>query len=206
MKLSTKQTLILVILLVFFVLGGYYFLFVLIKNKNEKVSLFSQEIDLYLERESMRRTTEKTAEELSEKIQKLESYFLHKDEVVPFIESIEDAGGKSGVDVSIASVGVTGAPQIVESTGVGSGVVDEKKDEMLALRLDVKGSWGNVMNFVSYIENLPYKVSVDRVLFHKNSSVDMFFTAGEKNTASIGQKSSIPAWSATIEMSVLTLK
>lgn len=204
MKLSTKQTLIVVILLVVLVLGGYYFLFALIKSKNEKVSLFSQEIDLYLERESMRRTTEKTAEELSEKIQKLDSYFLHKDEVVPFIESIESAGSKSGVVVNIASVGVIG-PQIVESASVG-GSADGKKDETLELRLDARGSWGNVVNFVSYIENLPYKVSVERAVFHRGSSVSTFFGAGENSAVSAGGKSIAPEWSVTIEMSVLTLK
>lgn len=196
MKLSTKQTLLVVLLLLLFVMVGYYFLFDLIKSKNQKVSIFSQEIDLYLERESMRRTTEKTAEELSEKIQKLDSYFLHKDEVVPFIESIENAGGKSGVVVDIVSVDVTNDPTVNNS---------DRKDEMMDLRLSVKGSWGNVINFISYVENLPYKVDVSNVVFRRDSAIAPFFGVGEA-ASKVGGDSGVPEWSAAIQMGVLTLK
>lgn len=207
MNLSTKQTLLIVLFLVLAVLGGYYFLFDMIKAKNKQVSLFYQEIDLYSQRESMRRTTEKTAEELSEKIQKLDSYFLHKDDVVPFIESIEKAGKKSGVEASIVSVGVSGAPEMVESSGTSSGgVVQDKNSEVLALRLDVKGTWSDVLSFVSYIENLPYKVSIGGVVFHRNSSVPLFFNTENNSSAQGLEKNNAIVWTATMEMKVLTLK
>ncbi len=201
MNLSTRQILISVSVLLVLVLGGYYFLFLTIKSKNEKVSSFSQEIDLYSEREALRRTTEKTADELSEKIKKLDSYFIHKDEVVPFIENIENAGGESGVSVSIVSVGVDALSQV---GGGSSDNIPLDKSEKLILRLDAKGSWGNVVNFISYLENLPYKISINRVALHKNSSVQPFFSAGEAPI----KKSDNPTadWSSTIEMSVLTLK
>ncbi len=201
MIFSTKQTLITVLILVLIAIGGYYFLFDVIKSKNKKASLFSQEIELYSQRHSARLAKEKTAEELKEKIEKLESYFLHKDDIVPFIENIESVGKKSGADVSIVSVGVVGTPQAVQAGGTNQ----DKKDEVLSLRLDVRGKWDGVMNFVSYVENLPYKVSLDRVLFYKNSSIPLFFdTQNPSVNESTGSNTS--EWTATIEMSVLTLK
>ncbi len=188
MTLSTKQTLILIIILVLIVLGGYYFLFSTIKHTNEKASLFSQEIDLYAQREATLKNTQKMAEELNTQMEKLGSYFLHTNDTVPFIELVEGAGVKTGVNVTIGSI----SPVVTADSTV--------KGEMIALRLEARGSWSNIYNFILYMENLPYKVSLEKVNVSRSSSVPFYFA--QNGTA----VSAVPEWSATIEMNVLTIK
>jgi hypothetical protein len=195
MTLSVKQILILVSVLFLLVLGGYYYIFYIIKNKNEKISTFSQEIELYSQRESLRKATEKTADDLSEKITKLESYFLHKDELVPFIEKIEDSGKRMNVSVSIISVNLDESLKGAQA----------KNGERFVLRLNTKGSWSNVVKFVSYLENLPYKIFVSRVSFIKDSALKPFFITEDGPKAVSFENDTASTWSANIEMSVLTL-
>jgi hypothetical protein len=191
---------------------GYFFLFTNIRGKNQNASLLSQEIDTYAESRSLREKSDKAVEEQREQIEKVDSYFLHKSEVVPFIEMIEDAGRKSGVQVLISNVGVEGAVGIASDgtggagAGAGSGAGEvataEKKDQTLTLRLDAKGSWSNVTRFVSYVENLPYKVSIERVDLNRSSSVAQFFATSEDKKSSLGT----PSWNVAVDMNVLTLQ
>ncbi len=205
MTLSNKHILLLAIFILLFALGGYYFLFSVIESKNENAFLLSQEIDTYAQSESTRTQSDGVVEEQKDKIAEVGLYFLHKNEVVPFIEMVEDSGRKTGVVVTIGTVGV----------GLGDGVGE---NAMLKMRFEARGSWSNVNRFISYIENLPYKVALSKVDVTSASSVSQFFAnAGASGSASagasdVGKKTATaktvvaPVWNATIEMSVLTLQ
>ncbi|MSR73361.1 hypothetical protein EXS61_02040 [Candidatus Parcubacteria bacterium] len=205
MTLSNKHTSLLAIFILLLALGGYYFLFSVIKSKNENAFLLSQEIDTYAQSESTRTQSDRVVEEQKDKIAEIGLYFLHKNEVVPFIETVENSGRKTGVEVTIVTVDV----------GVGEG-----ENAMLTMRFEARGSWNNVNRFISYIENLPYKVSLSKVDVTRASSVSQFFaSAGTGAGASVGAGGSAgdvgkktatavvaPVWNVTIEMSVLTLQ
>lgn len=190
MTLSNKHILFITIFILLLTLGGYYFLFSIIESKNKNTFLLSQEIDTYAQNESMRRQNNKVTEEEKDKIEKIDTYFVHKNEVVPFIETVEDAGKKTGVVVTIGTVSAT-------------------EDSTFTLRLDAHGSWSDVNRFLLYLENLPYKVTLSKVDLNKASSVERFYAnvnadGNVKKATPVSPVS--PVWNAIIEISVLTLK
>lgn len=185
MLLTNKQIFILSIVVLLITVGGYYFFFSIIENKNKNISFLSQEIDTYAQNESVRTQSNKVAEEQKDKIEKIDLYLLHKNEVVPFIETVEGAGKKTGAVVKIGTV------------NVGS-------DSVLAIRLEARGSWNNINRFLSYLENLPYKISLSKVDLNRASSVSQFYANSEVGVNKI--IAGAPVWNATVEMSVLILQ
>lgn len=189
MKISIKKSFLISAVVVLFVISGYVTFFLIIKHKNEQVSLFSQEIELYTNRENSIRNADKIAEDFKEDIEKLNSYFLTEDNVVSFIETIEDFGQKSDVEIKIGSVDVA-QPNSKKST-----------DSTLTLRVDAKGSWSSVLTFMEYIENTTYSIDLNKVALSSVSSVVPFF--GTKDV-SISKDTS--QWNASFELSVFTIQ
>ncbi len=187
MKLSTKQILIVSILLVVATLVGYAFLLMDIKNKNQKASALFAEIDQYAEHQAELRVMDKFAEKLRGDIEKIDSYFVHKDDVVSFIEVLEGAGARVGADVSIGSITLEEAPADAPDTA-----------EKLFVRVDAKGSWSAVTAFLSSVEHMPYRMFIDRVAVERNAPPAPFFASTEAPATEKG------AWSVVFDMRVLT--
>ncbi len=191
MKFSTKKILILVSVLVLIFLSGYAFLFFGIKWKNEKSFVLSQEIDEYVIRESTLKSNDKTAQDLASQINLLGPYFVKEADVVSFIEIIEDAGKKNDAVVTIGTIGVV----------VGG---DESvKQQTLSLRFDAKGSWSNLRNLISYLENLPYKITFEKVSLNAEFSPVPFFKDPEIEGV---EKSDLQTWGGVFEINVVTHK
>lgn len=83
-------------------------------------------------------------------ISQIDSFFIAPDGVVGFITFLETLGKDSGVAIAIGSVDVN----------------PDSKDpndfkESLNLKLEIEGTWQNVLYFLSRLENLPYQVQFD---------------------------------------------
>lgn len=192
MKRSINTSFVLSILIALLFVAGYVMFFVVIKHTNEDVSMLAHEVDIYAAREAMLRNTDKLAEDLKEDIEKLGTYFLTKDDVVSFIETVEQAGATSDVDLTIGSVAVI--PQTpVEGQS-------ENAYETLTLRVDAVGSWSNILTFLEYVQHMPYKLQMDRVSVSKVSSVIPFFGGKE------GAVEKTPQWNSSFEIQVRTIQ
>lgn len=211
-NLFIQRTLLVMIVIVIVALGGYYVLFHIIKQTNEKTSELAKEIEQYTEQAEVLRSADKVADALQEDIEKINSYFLGKEQVVSFIETVESAGEKSGVTVTISSVGVGGAGGVIVASGqkpapkptaqLATTSTQSLTPETLSLRADVRGSWSGVLQFMSYMENVPYKLSLNRVSVGRVSTVASFFKPSQLSTE---DEPDGPVWTASFEINVLTL-
>ena len=95
--------------------------------------------------------------EAFENIRDFESRVLTSDNLVPLIESIEEASRNLGVETRIVSVGR----------------VDEKKlVEPYVVRIvtDSVGSWSGTLALLNAVENLPHRVTIDESIFTKEGT------------------------------------
>lgn len=91
--------------------------------------------------ESIRNILRNTAVER----EKIEGYFVSSDNIVDFLEKIELLGKKSGASLSFDSVDIPS---------------DEKN--VLRVRIGTEGNWENTFYFLSMIENLPFKIEIEK--------------------------------------------
>ncbi len=112
--------------------------------------------------ESIRNILRNTAAER----EKIDGYFVKSDNIVDFLEKIELMGKKSGVALSFDSVDI---PQ------------NEKN--VLRLRIGTEGNWEDSFYFLSLLENLPYKIELEKSALAKISktvsNVKTFYWRGD---------------------------
>ena len=138
----------------------YMFLFISTKRKIREAAVLDrlvekEEISKY---ESGRLIQETTT--LADKSDILDSFFIDPNTVVIFLESLEELGRKTGVSVSIISV--------------KEGEAEKKSDLLsgtiapLSVKLTADGSFKNVYNFLTLLENAPYEIVFDRIQLLKD--------------------------------------
>jgi Tfp pilus assembly protein PilO len=159
--ISTKTILVLIIILTAILLAANYFFFISIKNINTKTSALMGETEVY-KKEQGRLAGKSGITEILSLVEKINSYYVGKDDVVHFIEDIEKEGRSKGITLLIRSV----------STENFGGLTDEESagatKEVMRLKLEARGSWRDTMEFVAFLEHLPYKVSFASVDFTKS--------------------------------------
>jgi hypothetical protein len=161
---KTKKNIIMAIIINLIIWSAVVFIAWDIKLINRQIvsSLASSEKDL--KKDESLRTIKKSLADNAELIGKINSYFVTPDEVVSFIELIENLGKESGVSLSIGSV----------TTGPDSKNKDDFK-EVMKLRLETLGTWRDTYQFLSIIENLPYKETVEQVSLNLNLPVNELY-------------------------------
>ena len=174
------------------VFGVYGFLYWKIQDQSKKTSvLLAQEITDRQKDDSLR-AIKISLDENKDFISQIDSFFIAPDGVVNFITSLEKLGRESGVGVNVSSVAV--APD--------AKVANDFK-ESLKLKLDVSGSWQDVLHFLSRIENLPYRVQFD------GASVTLQKTATGINFTSSStprKRSGEEEWVGSFDVRFLKLK
>src|SRR3989344_2717389 len=155
---STKNLLILSAVLAFALVVGNYFMFSSIKNSNKKASELSQQVGVYEQKQSNLSGANSVSDTHS-LIEKIDSYFLGKDDAVLFIERVQKEARDGGVTLTIRSVDTENFGKTDEKSKV------DPTKELVRLKLEAKGSWRNTIRFISFIEHLPYKVVLEDVNF-----------------------------------------
>lgn len=128
------------------------FLHVIQKKVKETDTLVANEItagEKQKRAETLRRIMEETKTEREE----LDAYFVKKGDAVSFIERLENMAKGAGLGISIASVSVP------------------EKTSALRIEMATQGSFENTLYFLTLLENLPYKIFVEKAnLHHKEGS------------------------------------
>jgi hypothetical protein len=154
-----------------------------IRSMNEEISLLKSDIDNETRRINEERDLKIALADTSKDREMLNGYFVREDQIVPFVESIESVGTKFGVKVKIVSISDGGD---VKNT-----------EESLDLKINFNGSWSSVMNFLEYLENLPYKSHIDNVVF------SIFESSSDQKTEG---KGGVSLWNVSLGIKVLTSK
>jgi len=176
----TKRKLALLILIVLGMFVAYYLMFLQVAGANRQNQMLAGEINKYIQKERERRELQRTANEIQPFMEKIQSYFVGKDEgVVRFIETVELLGANHKLKMSIDSVAI----EFLDESVLGV--------ELLNLRFKTLGSWNDTFYFISALESLPYKIII------RNANVSL---------ASLGEKGKLPVWKGSFEMVVNKLK
>lgn len=177
----TTKILIGVSVLALAVLGANYMLFSEIRQKNERTSGFSVDIELELKKEQRLRAMKQLVRDTEEKRAQLNQYFIDGESaIVDFLERIESLGDEVGAPVTIDSV----SPQETE---------DDVAYEHLRITLSTQGAWRDVFHLFSLIESLPYSIEVEKADFSRRDKIG-------------GENASSPQWQASFVFNVAKLK
>jgi len=144
--------------LVFFVGAATY----IINIKSNYVESIKKDIWINEEKTKKLEVVKRLIEEMKEDLDTLDSYFTNEDEVVLFIEDIENMGAKSGVSLSLRSVNV-----------------DKENGGSLYVSLIASGSWESVYHFLNLLELFPANIHIDKVSFTKKERSDSGIWVGD---------------------------
>lgn len=175
---STKKIFGLHLLLVVLLVALHVLVFVFIQNASKEVTTLEQEISV-LEAQ-VAEFSKHSSDDLRNLAQSVMSRFVSKSDFVSFIEGIEREAKAQNVLVTIRSVGAE--PRSDDPN-------DDK--EIIKLQLESKGSWGNTLNFLNYLEHLPYKIDLRQI--------GLSVVAGDGRTK-------VPQWQSQIEITALKFK
>lgn len=195
--LSTKTILVTSIILTLILAALNYFFFAEIKNINTRTSISQSEVENYKKEQESLAGRSGIAEIVS-LIDKVNSYFVGRDGVVGFIEGVENEARSKGLVLLIRSVGTENFGGLSDEESVGA------TKEVMRLKLEARGSWQANMQFISFLEHLPYKVALENVSISR--SVDGENPSSGNSQASTSSTVGAPEWRSRIELTVLKQK
>ncbi len=125
-------------------------------------------------------------------ISQIDSFFISPDGVVGFITFLEKLGKDSGVKINIGSVAVNPDSK-------------DPKDfkENLKLKLEIEGTWQNVVYFLSRLENLPYRVQFDTATISLQGVSDGI---NFKESGALRKRMPEESWKGLFDIRLLKLK
>ena len=164
----------------------YSYIFIKIRQKNQHIAALTSSIEaLTAQKENLKSIKINFSETASLRNQ-IDGYFIAKDGVVQFLNSIESLGADNNLALKIVSVGV-------EPAALSGDIF-----EVVNVSIEVSGAWSDVYRFAALLELLPLKVSVGRVDLEK--VVSQLTGAAKKSGTPT------PPWKGTFDIGVLKLK
>ena len=180
---KTQKILITIIILNIVAFFSYFLLFSSIKEKNQQTSLSLNNTELELKKNDRYESVRDILSETESERKIIDSYFVNKEKIVDFIESIEGLGKQSGVAVHINSV------------GEDEGALNTLTLPLLHLSIEAEGDFRSVFTFLSLLENLPFKTVLPRVALERQNP--------EQTISGISSsKKKVPVWKGSFELSV----
>jgi len=180
---KTKQLLILYSIVLVIVSGTYVFFVFHINGKKTIAATALSDVELLHEQNNQLQDLNSVLKDINEDQDKLNSYFVHSDKIVDFLESVETIGHDSGAVVEVRSL----SEEVTENPSIS----------VLALNLTAKGDWESVYHFLVLIQNFPIKSTFDRIHISRSETDLQDQDGNEVGTATL--------WSGVFNMKVLEL-
>jgi Tfp pilus assembly protein PilO len=152
MKLSnTQKKLIIVLLVAIMSIVFYCGFFIVIKNKNNQISILKNQVDIEIRKDQRLHSVKQLMMDLNEEINKINSRFVSNDGVVKLLEDLESLGKVSGASIGVNSVSV-----------------ESNKDtnlpyELLKIEFVSRGSWRSVVQTISLLETISLGINIERM-------------------------------------------
>ena len=150
---SVTRTII-VGLIFLIMLGGVGYELYYIKSADSAVRNAISKADEQIGSDSRARSVVYLQNNSVEEIKVLDKAILTKDELVTFVESLETMGRNMGLVVAISSITKEGNKSSTSTP------------EVVRITVDATGPWGESLHFINLLENLPYKIGIDKVDFN----------------------------------------
>lgn len=139
---------------------GFYLLFRDVRIKNENIYKISQEISFQSDKQDYLTKTEKLIEDIGSDLEKINSQIISKDGDVAFIERLEKMARDNGLEISIDSLDIQDEKNI-----------ESEEITTLKIRAKTKGRWDGTYKFLSQMEVMPYKLSINDFSFINTTDI-----------------------------------
>ncbi len=176
---STKQTLILLSLLIVVLFGLHFLAFRFIWSAGLEVSALEANVNVL--NAQVLEFSKYKPEGIRDLARAVTSRIISRTNIADFIQVIENKAKAQNLAIEIRSAKVE--PRDVDNP--------EDYLEIARLRIETRGSWANTMRFVKYLEHLPYKVSL-----HALNLSTIVGDGTEK----------VPEWRGEVEITALKFK
>jgi len=176
------------ILLNLVVAGVYLFVFVKLQQKIEQIAELKESMSSLALKKNNLELDKKNINETSLLRAQSNNYFISKDGVVKFLNLIQSISTENKLTSTVVAVDEKPSvlyPEIFET---------------LNIKMEVFGTWADVLHFSTLVELLPYKVLISRVSLEKLPSDGSSVSSGLKKTTV-----SRP-WRGVLDFSVVKLK
>lgn len=143
----TKKIIILFSTVIAILLALHYVVFSFIRTSDMSVSGLENEVRTL--QAQVLEFSKYTPEDVKNLARSVTDRFISRTNIVSFIENLEKEAQAKGVAVTIRAVNVE--PR-------GDDAADDK--EIIRLVFETRGSWSDTMNFLAFVEHLPYKITL----------------------------------------------
>lgn len=147
METKTRALCITLAIILIAGIAGVYVFWIIIQHSIEKVHTVNAAVENQVLHRQENKALKDLLDQIGPDIDSLQSRIVAANDTVPFIDSIETLAKQSGAAVSIDSVGQEPA-------------IEGKDYEYIVMTLSTNGSWDQVHTFISMVESLPYKVTL----------------------------------------------
>ena len=110
------------------------------------------------------------------------NYFVDKNKIDTFVDYLEKSGANFGSEVSVVSIEV---PTLSKNT--------------VTIKLSIVGKFQNVMNTVSYLENIPYQINITQYYLNKNIPEEVQVDPTKPKAPNVS------TWEADVSFNILSL-
>lgn len=170
---KTKKIFIASLVIGLVAVGVYVVLYIVLGNMSAEVSRLNTQSTQQLEQNEQQAATRRIIEDTVNLRNTLDSFFVSSDGVAGFITTIESLATDAQVDLEITTVNVEENETINNEEGNNDNNNSNTTAEIFqALQLDMtaQGNWSQVTHFVTLLESLPKKVSIQEVSFEETAN------------------------------------
>ena len=141
----------------------YGFALLYVKSKVEKATYAFNNAEISYEQKDKIQATVDSIKDIEIQLQKVNSYFVGSDDIVGFINLLEQNAVEQSVFIETKNVSIQ---EEVENVRYG---------EVLEVSLVVSGDWNNVMRYVRLTEALPYNIWITtaKISLEENKNVEI---------------------------------
>lgn len=155
MKKNFLVTIFLFITLISLIVASWLYALTQIKRQADVITNLKKSITQNEKKINEGRDLRRLLDSLEKETKKIDSLFLAETSIVNLLEGIELAGRLSGAEINIASV----------SAGKGQAIKPN-------VSLEAKGNFNQIIDYLYFLENLPYLITIDRLSLHKFDDQD----------------------------------
>ncbi len=149
-----------IIIVLFFLVilaaGGIFYIFEVLKWKNENISKLTNYLDSEMNREEYVTSTQKLLQSLDGDINRIRGLIIPTSGDVEFIENLEFVARSNNLIIELDSLVLENDPKAPQTTVT-----------VLKIKAKTKGSWTNTYKFIAELEALPYKIKINSMLLSK---------------------------------------
>lgn len=180
-----------IIIVLFFLVilsaGGIFYIYEVLKWKNENITKLTNYLDSETNREEYVISTQKLLQNLDIDINKARSLIIPNSGDVEFIENLEFVARNNNLIIDLDSLTLENDPKAPQNSVT-----------VLKIKAKTKGSWSNTYKFIAELEALPYKIKINSMLLSKNA--DNLLSDDEKKIIAKGY------WTTSFDIGVLKYK